>query len=142
MSTSTSLPMAAVLAGAVGLICNLIISASTRSLAPGFMQLTAIPVSFWTVLGTLGAATTFALLRRWSSNPDRTYLLVATIVLLISFYPDYLTLHTSMPAFRNATPAGAIVLMVMHVVGGAGRGVFSPGGGPRWAPAGGARPMS
>lgn len=142
MSRSTSLPIAAVRAGAVALICNLIISFSARSLAPGFMPLTAIPVSIWTVLGTLGAAITFALLRRWSPNPERTYLVVATIVLLISFYPDYLTLHTSTPAFRNATPAGAIVLMVMHVVVAACTVVFFRRVRPRSTPTSIASPVS
>jgi hypothetical protein len=47
-----------------------------------------------------------------------------------------------MPAFRNATPAGAIVLMVMHVVVAACTVVFFRRVRPRSALASVASPMS
>ncbi|HEX4025042.1 MAG TPA: DUF6069 family protein [Steroidobacteraceae bacterium] len=111
-----TLPKAVLLAGILGLIINLIILYLARPLAPGFMPLSVAPVCMWTILGTIGACITYALVRKWSAHPSRTFLIIAIIVLLLSFIPDYLTLHASNGAFKGATPAGAAVLMLMHVV--------------------------
>ena len=111
-----SLPKAAFFAGLLSLIVNLIILYFARSLAPNFGPLSVAPVCFWTILGTIGAGVTFALIRRSSSNPNRIFLIVASIVLLLSFIPDYMTLHSSTAAFKGATPGGAATLMLMHVV--------------------------
>jgi len=111
-----SLAKAAFFAGLLALIVNLTILYFAGSLAPNFMPLSVVPVCLWTILGTIGAGATFALVRRWSSNPNRIFLIIASIVLLLSFIPDYMTLHSSVAAFKGATPKAAATLMLMHIV--------------------------
>lgn len=111
-----SLPRATFFAALLSLVVNLIILYFARSLAPNFQPLSVGPVCFWTILGTIGACVTFALIRRWSSNPNRIFLIVASIVLLLSFVPDYMTLQSTSAAFKGATPKAAATLMLMHVV--------------------------
>ena len=60
----------------------------------------------------MGATVTYWLLVRRASNPDRTFVRVASVVLVVSFVPD-VGLLSGDPA---ATVPGVVVLMAMHVV--------------------------
>lgn len=69
------------------------------------------PVFLLTTLGVVGATVVYALVRRWSGRPERTFGVVVVAALLVSFLPDVLFL----PGDPGATTAGIAVLMAMHV---------------------------
>lgn len=77
-----------------------------------FQPLTYPPVVLFSVLGALGAAVVYGVLVRRVADPDRTFLRVAAVVLVVSFLPD-VGLLAADPA---ATVPAVLVLMVMHAV--------------------------
>lgn len=77
-----------------------------------FEPISFSPVTLLTALGVLGAIVVYGALTRRSATPDRTFVVIAAVVLVLSFVPD-LALLSSDPA---ATVPAVIVLMVMHVV--------------------------
>ncbi len=81
--------------------------------APGLAMI-AIPIVLTLVLCT-GAVLVFALVGRFAKNPVRTYLMIASVFLVISFIPDLLVVSAPMP---GAGWPYSITLMVMHVVAG------------------------
>lgn len=102
--------LALVLAVVVNVL--LVIGAQALEIAPGFQPISIQPVVLFSSLGVIGATAVYWLLRRYAANPDRTFVRVAVIVLVLSFVPDF-ALLVSDPA---ATALGVIVLMIMHVV--------------------------
>ena len=74
--------------------------------------LTLPPVVLFTVLGVVGTTVVYAALRRFAPRPDRTFVIVAGLVLVLSFVPDV----TVAPDLPGATTASVVLLMVMHVV--------------------------
>jgi hypothetical protein len=103
-------------AGIGALAANFVVLYFTKSLAPELMALSPGPVTFWTVMGAVGATLVFALLRRLSRNPDLAFLIVAIVALLISFIPDWWVWETKPPMFKGVTLGGIYALMAMHVV--------------------------
>jgi hypothetical protein len=74
-----------------------------------FFQYPAIAV--WTLLGVGGATVVYGLLTRRSATPDRTFVRVAAVVLVLSFVPD-----VGLALFDDAvTTSEAIGLMALHV---------------------------
>lgn len=53
-----------------------------------FQPLTYPPVVLFSVLGALGAAVVYGVLVRRVADPDRTFLRVAAVALVVSFVPD------------------------------------------------------
>ena len=102
------------LAAVVASVANaaLVLVATTVGIAPGFRPLALPPVLLLTVVGVAGATAVSWLLLRRVSNPDRTFVRVASVVLVLSFLPD-VGLLSADPA---ATVPGVVVLMAMHVV--------------------------
>jgi len=90
----------------------LLLGVNAVGIAPGFQPLTVPPVAFLSGLGAAGAAGVYWALRRYRSDPDRTFVRLATGVLVLSFVPD-VALLVADPA---ATPLGVVVLMLMHLV--------------------------
>jgi hypothetical protein len=90
----------------------LVVAAGALGLAPGFQALTLPPVAVLSALGAGGAAVVYGLFRRLVSAPDRTFIRVAGVVLILSFVPD-VALLTADPA---ATVPSVVLLMFMHVV--------------------------
>jgi len=113
-SLSPGLPVRAGVAAVASVLANvaLVLAADAFGIAPDLRALTVPPVVFLSVLGVVGAAAVYALLRRQSSEPARTFRRVAVVVLALSLLPD-LGLLVVDPA---ATPLGVGVLMTMHVV--------------------------
>jgi Family of unknown function (DUF6069) len=103
-------------AGIGALVANFVVLYFTKSLAPDLVALSPGPVTFWTVVGTIGATLVYALVRRLSRAPERTLLIVAIVVLLISFIPDWWVWETKPPMFKGVTLGGIYALMAMHVV--------------------------
>ncbi|QPV61244.1 hypothetical protein I7X12_10725 [Halosimplex litoreum] len=109
-----SLPVRAGLTAVLAATANagLVAAAQAVGIAPEFRALTYPPVVFLSVIGALGAAGVYALLRDRVAEPAATFRTVAVAVLVVSFVPDLALLFAD-PA---ATPAGVVVLMAMHVV--------------------------
>jgi hypothetical protein len=113
----TPLWLAGIYAGIGALVANHIVLYFAKPLAPDLMALSPGPVTFWTVLGAVGATLVYELVRRRSQTPARTFTIVAVIALLISFIPDLLLFRTPVsPTFGNATGGGIYTLMAMHCV--------------------------
>lgn len=65
----------------------------------------------WTLLGMAGATVVYGVLRRRSATPDRTFVRIAIIVLVLSFVPN-----VGLAVFSNSvTTSEAIGLMALHV---------------------------
>lgn len=106
-----------VLRGVVALVSALVINGVILGTVLGldavesYENLAAPPVIFLATLGVVGATIVYAVLTRRSSTPDRAFIRVAAVVLLLSFLPNLNLLLTD-----DAAPAGAVVvLMVLHV---------------------------
>jgi hypothetical protein len=106
-----------VLRGVVALVSALVINGGILGtvlgldLVESYESLAAPPVIFLTTLGVIGATIVYGLLTRRSSTPDRAFVRVAAVALLLSFLPNLNILLTD-----DAAPAGAVVvLMVLHV---------------------------
>ena len=105
------------LAGLGAMVAAVIINSLIRILAlailpipAGNMQLsTPIFVIAFTIIGTLAATGIFALINRFARRPIPTFRIAATIVLVLTFIPDFLLLATP-----NTNIASTITLMVMH----------------------------
>lgn len=109
-----SLPVRGGVGVVVAVLVNvmLLVAVGTVGVAPGFRPLTLPPVVFLSTVGAVGAAGAYWLLQGRIADPDRTFVRVAAVVLVLSFLPD-VGLLVADPA---ATVAGVLVLMVMHVV--------------------------
>ena len=81
--------------------------------APG-LEMIMIPIVLTLVL-CVGAVIVFALVGRFTKNPVRNYLIIASVFLVISFLPDFGVVSMPMP---GAGWPYAITLMIMHVVAG------------------------
>lgn len=90
----------------------IVAAAGAMALAPGFAPLAVSRVAVFTTLGVIGAVGTYGLLARLVDDHDRTFVVVAAVVLVLSLVPDVVLLQKD-PA---ATVAGVVALMVMHVV--------------------------
>jgi len=74
--------------------------------APGEMFVG--PIVLVSVLGALAGAGVYVLLRKWSRQPERTFAVVAGVVLLLSLAAPF--------AIPGTTVAQGLVLNLMHVV--------------------------
>jgi hypothetical protein len=79
---------------------------------PPFMTLAYGPVIVVSLLGALGATVVYALLARRVADPDRTFVRVAVVALLLSFVPN-VALFLTDPA---VTVGVLLPLASMHVV--------------------------
>lgn len=109
-------------AGLIALIGSVVANAILIAI---FLPLTGVPANvmtfkvagptgFFTVLGVLGAIVVFTIVRRFSARPDRLFVWIAALVLLVSFLPD-IFVHNLGPMFAQITVGGAVLLMAMHV---------------------------
>ena len=111
---SPSVPVRGVLAVTLSVLGNvaLVFGAGALDIAPEFGALTVPPVAVLSAAGAAGATVVYWLLSRYVTDPDRTFVRVAVVVLVLSFVPDLALLAVD-PA---ATPLAVVVLMVMHAV--------------------------
>jgi FtsH-binding integral membrane protein len=102
-----------ILASIVGVLIVRVIAVAILRPDPAPMSLGwVLPIVFTFVLVT-GAVLVFALVARFAKNPIRTYQIIASVFLLISFLPDIGFARSSMP---GANWPNAIALMLMHIV--------------------------
>ena len=81
------------------------------ALVEPFGALTPPPVIFLTIFGTIAATTVYGAITRISPYPDRVFVALAGVALLLSFIPNVIVLV----ADPEATPGAVLVLMSMHV---------------------------
>jgi hypothetical protein len=88
------------------------------TVSPEFVPLSMFQATvFFTVTGVLAAIIVFAIVGRFARQPVRTYTIIAIVALLLSLVPDVMIFVDPANApFPGATQAGAVVLMVQHVV--------------------------
>ena len=119
MNLPASLFIRSLIGSAIAVVINIVLLMLLRPLVnvpDTFMTLSLLPVALWSVLGTSGATLTFVAVRRYAANPKKTFIRIALVVLVLSFIPDILLLQIQSGPFGGATPAAALVLMLMHVV--------------------------
>jgi hypothetical protein len=104
-----------VLAAIIGVLIVRAISmaALPAPYAPGLAMI-MLPIILTFILCT-GAVLVFALVGRFAKNPVRTYLIISSIFLVISFLPDFAAVSAPFP---GAGWPYSITLMIMHVVAG------------------------
>ncbi len=81
--------------------------------APG-LEMIMIPIVLTVILCT-AAVVVFALVARFTKSPIKTYIIISTVFLFISFIPDIMVVSAPMP---GAGWPYSITLMIMHVVAG------------------------
>lgn len=99
---------AAVLAVAVNAIVVYAVTA-TGAVEP-FTHLEPVRVAVFTLGGVVGATLVYGVIRRRRERPDRDFLIVAAVVLVLSWIPDV----TFIPTVPGATTGGVVVLMALH----------------------------
>lgn len=118
MHAKHALWLTALFGGALTIVANLILLFAGRpftGVPDTFTTLSPGPVVMWSVLGTIGATIAFALARRFAKSPNKTFVLIAVIVLLLSFIPDVLIHGMTSGMFAGATWSAVALLMVMHI---------------------------
>ncbi|HEX9387964.1 MAG TPA: DUF6069 family protein [Anaerolineales bacterium] len=104
-----------VLAAVIGVL--MVRSLAMTILAPPYgpgLEMIIISILLTVILCT-AAVFVFALVARFTKNPVRTYLIISSVFLVISFLPD---LAAASAPFPGAGWPYAITLMIMHVVAG------------------------
>lgn len=98
----------------LSVVANLVLlqAVLVPELVQQFEPLNVGPVAIFSVLGAVGATIAYAVVDRLSETPDRAFVTLAAVVLVLSFIPDILVLQSD-PA---ATVPAVAVLMLMHVV--------------------------
>ena len=104
-----------VLAAVVGVLIvrAIVMMILTPPFAPG-LELIMLPIVLTVILCT-AAVVVFALVARFAKNPVRTYIIISSVFLVISFLPDIAAVSAPMP---GAGWLYSITLMIMHVVAG------------------------
>lgn len=103
--------------GVVALTFSLVVNwlitfgAISAAVAPDLAALQYDSVTFLTTVGVVGATVTYGVLSRLLDNPDRVFVLVAAIVLVVSLIPDF----TFIPEQPGGSVLAGGVLGVMHV---------------------------
>lgn len=71
-----------------------------------------LPTIIFTVVPAIIAVLLYGLLRRFTAQPERTFTIVAAVVLVLSIIPDL----TYMPTVEGASAGQTAILIVMHIV--------------------------
>jgi len=104
-----------ILAAIIGVLIvrTVAVAVLTPPLGPG-LQMIMLPIVLTVILCT-AAVIVFALVGRFAKNPVRTYIIISSIFLVISFLPDVAVVSAPFP---GAGWAYSITLMIMHIVAG------------------------
>jgi hypothetical protein len=101
----------------VATVANLAVAMALRGwlqVPAGFQPLTAPAVASLTIIGMIAATVVFAWTARTRPDPIRTFLVIATVGLFLSWLPDLAIWMTGV--FHGTTGAGILSLMALHVV--------------------------
>jgi hypothetical protein len=103
------------IAGVAAVAVNLLILHFTKPLAPALLALDTLPVVFWSVISTICAALCYRFVCRRSAAPQRTFIIVALVALVLSFVPNVLFLIVPAMRIHGINLAGDLSLMAMHL---------------------------
>jgi hypothetical protein len=98
-------------------VANVLIAMALRNAlgVPAVFQALSIPaVASGTIVGMIGATLVFAWVARTQPDPRRTFVLIATAGLIVSWLPDLAIWATAV--FPGTTTTGILSLMALHVV--------------------------
>ncbi len=101
----------------VATVANVALAMALRSwlqVPAGFQPLTTPTVASFTIIGMIAATGVFAWAARARPDPIRTFLVIATVGLFLSWLPDIGIWVTAV--FHGTTAAGILSLMALHVV--------------------------
>ena len=101
----------------VATVANVALAMALRSwlqVPAGFQPLTAPAVASLTIIGMIAATVVFAWTAQTRPDPIRTFLVIATVGLFLSWLPDLGIWVTAV--FHGTTTAGILSLMTLHVV--------------------------
>jgi uncharacterized protein DUF6069 len=101
----------------VATVANVALAMALRSwlqVPAGFQPLTTPAVASLTIIGMIAATGVFAWAAQARPDPIRTFLVVATLGLFLSWLPD-LAIWVTAP-FHGTTGTGILSLMALHVV--------------------------
>jgi FtsH-binding integral membrane protein len=102
-----------VVALGLSLVVNWIIASASiaAGVAPELDALSYGPITFLTAVGVGGAVVVYAALTRISAEPDRLFVAIAAIALVISLIPDF----TVIPNQPGGSLLAGGILAVLHV---------------------------
>lgn len=106
----------AAIASAIANLALMLVTISSMAVPASFMPLTPMPIILWSFIGAFGAVGVYALMRKRNESPQRSFTIVAVVVLILSFIPDVILVNVSEGPFAGATTGAIIVLMIMHVI--------------------------
>jgi hypothetical protein len=98
-------------------VANVLIAMALRNelgVPAAFQPLSTPGVASLTIAGMIGATLIFAWLARAQPDPRRTFVLIATVGLIVSWLPDLAIWATAV--FPGTTTTGILSLMTLHVV--------------------------
>ena len=98
-------------------VANVLIAMALRNglgVPAAFQALSTPAVASGTIVGMIGATLVFAWVARGRSDPRRTFALIATVGLIVSWLPDLAIWATAV--FPGTTTTGILSLMALHVV--------------------------
>ena len=101
----------------VATVANVALAMALRSwlqVPAGFQPLTTPAVASLTIVGMIAATVVFAWTAHTQPDPIRTFLVIATVGLFLSWLPDLAIGATAV--FHGTTGAGIMSLMTLHVV--------------------------
>ena len=98
-------------------VANVLIAMALRNglgVPVAFQALSAPAVASGTIVGMIGATLVFAWVTRSQRDPRRTFALIVTAGLIVSWLPDLAIWATAV--FPGTTTTGILSLMALHVV--------------------------
>jgi Family of unknown function (DUF6069) len=101
----------------VATVANVLVAMALRNglgVPAAFQALSTPAVASGTIVGMIGATFVFAWVARARSDPRRTFILIATVGLIVSWLPDLAIWATAV--FPGTTTTGILSLMTLHVV--------------------------
>jgi hypothetical protein len=105
---------------AASLVANLVLLFLLRPMvidpAMPLEALSVAPVAIFTVGGVVGATIVYSLMRRLLARPNKAFIALSIVVLLLSFIPDYLIIGQTTGRFAGGNLGSALVLMLLHIV--------------------------
>jgi cell division protein FtsW (lipid II flippase) len=101
----------------VATVADVVVASGLRSwlqIPAGFQPLTTPAVVSVTVMGMIAATAVFGWTARTQPDPIRTFLVIATVGLFLSWLPDLGIWAAAV--FHDTTAAGMLSLMALHLV--------------------------
>ena len=98
-------------------VANVLLAMALRNglgVPAAFQALSTPAVASGTIVGMIGATLVFAWVARTQPDPRRTFVLIATAGLIVSWLPDLAIWATAV--FPGTTTTGILSLMALHVV--------------------------